>query len=72
MVKTVQIPCNEGISVYKYIYIQQYVFMFIKPGYAFQLYCHHQAYLQSLVKVYMLNAYATWDPSSEAKSYIWN
>jgi hypothetical protein len=37
-----------------------------KPGYMFQLYSHHQAYLHSLVELYMLNAYATWDPSSEA------
>jgi hypothetical protein len=32
----------------------------------FQLYSHHQAYLQSLVELYMLNAYAVWVPSSEA------
>jgi hypothetical protein len=34
----------------------------------FQLYSHHQAYLQSLVELYtcMLNAYVVWDPSSEA------
>jgi hypothetical protein len=32
----------------------------------FQLYSHHQVYLQSLVELYMLNAYAMWDPSSEA------
>jgi hypothetical protein len=35
----------------------------------FQLYSHHQAYLQSLVKLYMLNAYAMWDPSSEANIF---
>jgi hypothetical protein len=35
----------------------------------FQLYSHHQAYLQSLVELYMLNAYAMWDPSSEAKMF---
>jgi hypothetical protein len=33
----------------------------------FQLYSHHQAYLQSLVELYMLSAYAMWDPSSEVK-----
>jgi hypothetical protein len=32
----------------------------------FQLYSHHQAYLQSLIELYMLHAYAMWDPSSEA------
>jgi hypothetical protein len=31
-----------------------YVFKLIKPGYMFQLYTHHQAYLQSLVELYML------------------
>jgi hypothetical protein len=35
----------------------------------FQLYSHHQAYLQSLVELYMLNAYAMWDPSSDAKNF---
>jgi hypothetical protein len=33
-----------------------------KPGYMFQLYSHHQAYLQSFLDLYMLNAYAMWDP----------
>jgi hypothetical protein len=33
----------------------------------FQLYSHHQAYLKSLVQLYMLNTYAVWNPSSEAK-----
>jgi hypothetical protein len=33
----------------------------------FQLYSHHQAYLQSLVELCMLNAYGMWDPSNEAK-----
>jgi hypothetical protein len=33
----------------------------------FQLYSNHQAYLQSLVQLYMLNVYAVWDPSSEVK-----
>jgi hypothetical protein len=36
----------------------------------FQLYSHHQACLQSLVELYMLNAYGMWDPSSEAKIFI--
>jgi hypothetical protein len=35
----------------------------------FRLYIHNQAYLQSLVELYMLNAYAMWDPSSEAKIF---
>jgi hypothetical protein len=35
----------------------------------FQLYSHHQTYLQSLVELYMLNAYAMWDPSSEANIF---
>jgi hypothetical protein len=33
----------------------------------FQLYKYHQAYLQSLVDLYMLNAYVMWNPSSVAK-----
>jgi hypothetical protein len=54
--------------------LAQYVFKLIKPGYMFQLYSHHQAYLQSLVELHMLlNAYAMWDPISEAKKfYSWN
>jgi hypothetical protein len=32
----------------------------------FQLYSHHQAYLQSLVELYILNAHAMWDPSNKA------
>jgi hypothetical protein len=35
----------------------------------FQLYSHHQAYLQSLAELYMINAYAMWDPSREAKIF---
>jgi hypothetical protein len=35
----------------------------------FQPYSHHQAYLQSLFELYMLNAYAMWDPSSEANIF---
>jgi hypothetical protein len=31
-----------------------------------QLYSHNQAYLQPLVKLYMLNGYGIWDPSREA------
>jgi hypothetical protein len=42
------------------------LFKLIKPGYMFHLYSHHQACLQSLVELYMLNAYVMWDPSSEA------
>jgi hypothetical protein len=45
---------------------QQYVFESIKPGYMFQLYSHHQAYLQSLVELYILNAYVMLDPNGEA------
>jgi hypothetical protein len=33
----------------------------------FQLNSHHQAYLQSLVELYMFNAYCMWDPSSKGK-----
>jgi hypothetical protein len=32
----------------------------------FQLYSHHQAYLQQFVELYKLNVYGMWDPSSEA------
>jgi hypothetical protein len=35
----------------------------------FLLYSHHQAYLQSLVEICVLNAYAMWDPSSEPKKF---
>jgi hypothetical protein len=35
----------------------------------FQRYSHHQAYLQSLVELYMLNTYAMCDPSSEANIF---
>jgi hypothetical protein len=55
------------IGTEEYSLAQQYVFKLIKPGYMFQLYSHHQAYLQSLVELYVLNAYAVWDPSSETK-----
>jgi hypothetical protein len=54
------------ISTKEYSLAQQYLFQLIKPGYMFQLYSHHQAYLQSLVELYMLNAYVMWDPSIEA------
>jgi hypothetical protein len=38
----------------------------------FQLYSnYYQAYLQSLVELYMLNAYAMWDHSSEAKIFTY-
>jgi hypothetical protein len=36
----------------------------------FQLYDHHQAYLQSLVELYMLNGYGMWDSGSEAKVFL--
>jgi hypothetical protein len=52
-------PTGQG----HYSLAQQYVFKLIKPGYMFQQYSHHQAYLQSLVELYMLNVYAMWDPS---------
>jgi hypothetical protein len=56
------------IGTEEYSLAQQYVFKLIKPGYMFQPYSHHQAYLQSLVELYtrMLNAYAMWDPSKVA------
>jgi hypothetical protein len=39
----------------------------------FQLYSHHQAYLQSFVELYMLNVYGMWDRSSEGKDlYRWD
>jgi hypothetical protein len=56
-----------NIGTEEYSLAQQYVLKLIKPGYMFQLYSHHQAYLQSLVMLFMLIAYAVWDPSSEAK-----
>jgi hypothetical protein len=37
----------------------------------FQLYSYRQTYLQSLVELCMLNAYAMWDPSSEAKIFTY-
>jgi hypothetical protein len=49
--------------------LAQHVFKLVKPGYMFLLYSHHLAYLQSLVELYMLNAYAVWDPSSEANIF---
>jgi hypothetical protein len=58
--------CVITISTEEYSLPQQYVFKLIKPGYMFQLYSHYQAYLQSLVELYMLNAYDMWDPSSKA------
>src|SRR5215510_2258252 len=57
-----------SIDTEEYSLAQQYVFKLIKPGYMFQLYSHHQAYLQSLVELCMLNAYTMWDPSSKVKS----
>jgi hypothetical protein len=35
----------------------------------FQIYCHHQSYLQSLVELYVVNVYGMWDHSSEAKHF---
>jgi hypothetical protein len=35
----------------------------------FQLHSHHQAYLQLLVELCMLNVYAMWYPSNEAKIF---
>jgi hypothetical protein len=61
--------CVTTIGTEEYSLTQQYVFKLIKPGYMFQLYSHYQAYLQSLVELYMLNSYAMWDPSSEAKHF---
>jgi hypothetical protein len=36
----------------------------------FQLYSHYQTYLQSLVELYMLNAYVMWDPSRKAQFFL--
>jgi hypothetical protein len=60
--------CVIIICTERYSLAQQYVFKLIQPGYMFQLYSHHQAYLQSPGKLYTLNAYTIWDPSSEAKN----
>jgi hypothetical protein len=60
---------NLSIGTEEYSLAQQYAFKLIKPGYMFQLYSHHQAYLQSLFELYMLNACAMWDPSSKAKMF---
>jgi hypothetical protein len=49
---------HKTISTEECTLAQKYIFKLIKPGYMFQLYSHHQAYLQSLVELYMLNAYA--------------
>jgi hypothetical protein len=46
------------IGTEEYRLAQQYVFKLIKPGYMFQLHSQYQAYLQSLVELHMLNAYA--------------
>jgi hypothetical protein len=61
--------CIITIGTHEYSLAQQYVFKLIKPCYMFVLYSHYQAYLQSLVELYTLNAYAMWDPSSEAKNF---
>jgi hypothetical protein len=57
------------IGTEEYSLAQQYVFKLIKPDYMFQLYSHHQASLQSLVELYMLNAFTMWDASSEANNF---
>jgi hypothetical protein len=61
--------CVITIGTEEYSLTQKYVFKLIKPGYMFQLYSHHQAYLQALVELYMLNGYAMWDPRSGAKTF---
>jgi hypothetical protein len=58
-----------ALGTEQYSPAQQYIFKLIKPGYMFQLHSHHQAYLQLFDEQYMLNAYAMWDPSSEAKMF---
>jgi hypothetical protein len=42
---------NVTIGTAEYSLAQQHVCK-LKPGYMFQLYCHLQAYLQSLVELY--------------------
>jgi hypothetical protein len=42
------------ISTKEYSLAQQDVFKLLKAGYMFQLYSHHQAYLQSLVQLYSI------------------
>jgi hypothetical protein len=49
------------IGTEEYSLAQKYAFQLIKPGYMFQLYSHHQAYLQSLVELYVLNVYGMWE-----------
>jgi hypothetical protein len=60
---------SDVFGTEEYSLAPQYVFKLIKPGYTFQLYSHHQTYLQSLVDLYKLNAYAMWDHSSKAKHF---
>jgi hypothetical protein len=57
------------IGTKEYSLAQNYIFKLTKPVYMFRLYSQHQAYLQSLVELYMLNAYGMWDPSSEANIF---
>jgi hypothetical protein len=64
-----QVPTTSHTGTEEYSLAQQYVFKLIKPGYMFQLYKHHQDYLQSLVELYMLNTFAVWDPSNEVKIF---
>jgi hypothetical protein len=61
--------CVRAVGTEEYSLAKQHVFKLVKPGYMFQLYSNHQAYLQSLVELCMLNAYATRNPSSEAKIF---
>jgi hypothetical protein len=61
---------NLIIQTNRYIRIQSSTTICIYVnGYMFQLHSHHQAYLQSLVELYMLNVYAMWDPSNEANIF---
>jgi hypothetical protein len=55
--------CVVTIGTEEYSLVQRYVFKLIKPGYIFKLHSHHQTYVQSLVELYMLNAYGMWDPT---------
>jgi hypothetical protein len=61
--------CVIIIGTEKYSLAQQYLFKLTKPRCMFQLYSHHQAYLQLLVELYMSNVYAMLDPSREAKNF---
>jgi hypothetical protein len=45
----------------------QNVFLCHSCSYMFQLHSHHQTFTTIICRAHMLNAYAMWDPSSEAK-----